>query len=41
MLINLLAKDKNEKSVGDQWMHLTANLLKATEEVCGISKYGK
>ena len=40
-LTNLLASDINEKSVVDQWMHLKTNLLKATEETCGISKQGK
>ena len=30
-----------EKSVEEQWMHLKTNLLKATEEACGISKQGK
>ena len=37
-LTHLLASDANEKSVDDQWMHLKTNLLKATEETCGISK---
>ena len=40
-LTHLLASDTNEKSVEDQWMHLKTNLLKATEETCGISKQGK
>lgn len=38
---NLLPKGTNKKSVGDQQIHPTTNLLKATEEICGISKYGK
>ena len=29
------------QSVVGQWMHLKTNLLKATEETCGISKQGK
>ena len=37
----LLGSDTDEKSVEDQWMHLKTNLLKATEETCGISKQGK
>ena len=37
-LTPLLASDTNEKSVDDQWIHLKTNLLKATEETCGISK---
>ena len=36
-----LRNTEAEKSVGDQRMHLTTNLLKATEEICGISEYGK
>ena len=40
-LTHLLASDINEKSVVDQWMHLKTNLLKATEETCGIFKQGK
>ena len=40
-LTHLLASDTNEKYVEDQWMHLKTNLLKATEETCGISKQGK
>ena len=40
-LTHLLASDTNEKSVEDQWMHLKTNLLKATEETCGIYKQGK
>ena len=40
-LIHLLASDTNEKSVEDQWMHLKTNLIKATEETCGIYKQGK
>ena len=40
-LTHLLASDIYEKSVVDQWMHLKTNLLKATEETCGISKQGK
>ena len=40
-LSHLLASDINEKSVVDQWMHLKTNLLKATEENCGISKQVK
>ena len=35
------ALNTNEKSVEDQWTHLKTNLLKATEEICGISKYEK
>ena len=35
-LTHLPASDTNEKSVEDQWMHLKTNLLKATEETCGI-----
>ena len=38
VITHLLASDTNEKSVDDQWMHLKTNLLKATEETCGISK---
>ena len=37
----LSIKVTNGKAVEDQWMHLKAILLKATEEICGISKYGK
>ena len=40
-LTHLIASDTNEKSVEDQWMNIKANLLKATEETCGISKQGK
>ena len=40
-LTQLLASDTNQKSVEDQWSHLKTNLLKATEETCGISKKGK
>ena len=40
-LTHLLASDINEKSVVDQWIDLKTNLLKATEETCGISKQGK
>ena len=40
-LTHLLASATNKKSVEDQWMHLKTNLLKATEETCGISKQGK
>ena len=40
-LIHLLASDTNEKSIEDQWMHLKTNLIKATEETCGIYKQGK
>ena len=40
-LTHLLASDINEKSVEDQWIHLKTNLLKATEETCGIFKQGK
>ena len=40
-LTHLLTSDINEKSVVDQWMHLKTNLLKATEETCGISKQRK
>ena len=40
-LTHLLASDANEKSVENHWMHLKTNLLKATEETCGISKQGK
>ena len=40
-LTHLLASDINEKSLVDQWMHLKTNLLKATEETCGISKQVK
>ena len=37
-LTHLLASDTNEKSVEGQWMHLKTNLIKATEETCGIYK---
>ena len=40
-LTHLIASDTNEKSVEDQGMNIKANLLKATEETCGISKQGK
>ena len=40
-LIHLLVSDTNEKSIEDQWMHLKTNLIKATEETCGIYKQGK
>ena len=40
-LTHLFASDTNKRSVEDQWIHFKTNLLKDTDETCGIYKQAK